>query len=173
MEIKQLRTFMHVATLGKLSLASDRLGTAQPALSRQIRMLEEELGVRLFDRNGRGMIPTDAGELLLAKVGFLVRYMEEVRSEIQSFAGTVRGHVVVGMPEGLAEVIAAKLIDNFVTRYPETSVHFITSKGGRSPISSAECSFPSNVSMLPLRSTSFVVRVSKSTASSKRMPVVK
>ncbi len=121
---------MHVATLGKLSLASDRLGTAEPALSRQIRMLEEELGVRLFDRNGRGMIPTDAGELLLAKAGFLVRYMEEVRSEIQSFAGTVRGHVVVGMPDGLAEVIAAKLIDKFVTQYPETSVHFITSKGG-------------------------------------------
>jgi DNA-binding transcriptional LysR family regulator len=93
-------------------------------------MLEEELGVRLFDRNGRGMIPTDAGELLLAEVGFLVRYMEEVRSEIQSFAGTVRGHVTVGMPEGLAEVIAANLIDNFITKYSETSVHFITSKGG-------------------------------------------
>ncbi len=73
MEFKQLRTFMHVATLGKLSLASDRLGIAEPALSRQIRMLEEELGLRLFDRNGRGMVPTEAGELLLVKAGFLVR----------------------------------------------------------------------------------------------------
>ncbi len=130
MEFKQLRTFMHVAKRGKLSLASERLRIAQPALSRQIKMLEEELGLSLFDRNGRGMIPTEAGERLLAKSGFLIRYLEEMRAEIQSFAGTVRGNVVAGMPDALAEVIAAKLIDKFVTQYPETSVHFITSKGG-------------------------------------------
>ena len=111
--LKQLRTFLHVAELGKLSLASDRLGTAQPALSRQISMLEHELGVRLFDRHGRGMSTTGAGERLRERASFLIRYLEETRSEIQSSAETVRGRVVVGMPATLAEVVAAELVEKF------------------------------------------------------------
>ena len=59
MELSQLRTLIHVAELGSLSKAAERLGIAQPALSRQIRMLEDELAVRLFARHGRGMILTD------------------------------------------------------------------------------------------------------------------
>ena len=58
MELSQLRTLIHVADLGSLSKAADRIGIAQPALSRQIRMLEEELSVRLFTRHGRGMVLT-------------------------------------------------------------------------------------------------------------------
>ena len=73
MNLKQLRTFLHVAELGKLSLAADRLATAQPALSRQIKMLEDELGLRLFNRHGRGMDLTSAGERLRERAGFLLR----------------------------------------------------------------------------------------------------
>lgn len=58
MNLKQLNTFVQVAELGSLSKASDRLRTAQPALSRQVRMLEDELGVELFSRHGRGMLLT-------------------------------------------------------------------------------------------------------------------
>lgn len=53
MDIAQLRTLIHVAELGSLSKAADRMHIAQPALSRQMRLLEEELGVRLFVRHGR------------------------------------------------------------------------------------------------------------------------
>lgn len=54
MEINQLITLVHVAELGSISKAADRLNIVQPALSRQIRLLEEELGVPLFERHGRG-----------------------------------------------------------------------------------------------------------------------
>ncbi len=130
MNFKQLRTFLHVAELGKLSLASDRLGTAQPALSRQISMLEHELGVRLFDRHGRGMKTTGAGEKLRERASFLIRYLEETRSEIQSSAEKVRGRVVVGMPATLAEVVAAELIEKFVAMHPETSLRIVTGLSG-------------------------------------------
>ena len=130
MNLKQLRTFLHVAELGKLSLASDRLGTAQPALSRQIKMLEHELGVRLFDRHGRGMKTTGAGEKLRERASFLIRYLEETRSDIQSSAEKVRGRVVVGMPATLAEVVAADLIEEFVAMHPETSLRIVTGLSG-------------------------------------------
>ena len=54
-EISQLRTILHVAELGSLSKAADRLRIAQPALSRQVRLLEEELGIRLFVRQNRAL----------------------------------------------------------------------------------------------------------------------
>ncbi|AOG51491.1 MULTISPECIES: helix-turn-helix domain-containing protein [Brucella] len=54
MDISQLRTLIYVAELGSLSKAADRLRIAQPALSRQIRLLEQELGTRLFDRHREG-----------------------------------------------------------------------------------------------------------------------
>lgn len=130
MNLKQLRTFLHVAELGKLSGASDRLGTAQPALSRQIRLLEDELGIKLFRRHGRGMALTSAGDKLRERAGFLIRYLEETRSEIQSYAGAVRGKIVVSMPETLAEVIAVELIETFVHKFPETSVRFVTGLSG-------------------------------------------
>ncbi len=130
MNFKQLRTFLHVAELGKLSLASDRLGTAQPALSRQISMLEHELGVRLFDRHGRGMNTTGAGEKLRERASFLIRYLEETRADIQSSAQKVRGRVVVGMAATLAEVVAAELIEKFVARHPETSLRIVTGLSG-------------------------------------------
>ena len=59
MDIRQLRTFSCVAELGSLSKASDTLRVAQPALSRQIKLLEHELRADLFTRNGRGMVLTD------------------------------------------------------------------------------------------------------------------
>ena len=67
MELSQLRTLIHVAELGSLSKASDTLRVAQPALSRQIKLLEHELRAELFTRNGRGMVLTEAGRRLLAK----------------------------------------------------------------------------------------------------------
>src|ERR1700733_5723605 len=66
MEFGQLRTLICVAELGSLSKAGDRLRIAQPALSRQVRMLEEELGVALFTRHGRGMVLTEQGREVLA-----------------------------------------------------------------------------------------------------------
>ena len=61
MDLRQLRTFREIAEAGSLSRAADRLRIAQPALSRQIRLLEAEAGLPLFTRHGRGMALTDAG----------------------------------------------------------------------------------------------------------------
>nr|WP_271567116.1 LysR family transcriptional regulator [Bradyrhizobium sp. CCBAU 11386] len=97
MDFRQLRTFSCVAELGSLSKASDTLRVAQPALSRQIKLLEHELRVELFTRNGRGMVLTEAGRLLLARTSGIVRQIDQIRDDIQSAKGPPSGQVVLGL----------------------------------------------------------------------------
>ncbi len=65
MDFKRLRTLVAVAELGTVSRAAEQLRIAQPALSRQIMDLEAELGLKLFDRVGRGLVPTREGEQII------------------------------------------------------------------------------------------------------------
>ena len=65
MDLRRLRTFVAVAELGTVSKAALRLRITQPALSRQIMDLQQELGLRLFDRVGRGLVLTAEGEQFL------------------------------------------------------------------------------------------------------------
>ena len=82
MELRQLRTFRAVSELGSLSKASDRLRIAQPALSRQIKLLEHELRTQLFVRTGRGMTLTVAGQMLFDRTAGLLRQLEQVKDDL-------------------------------------------------------------------------------------------
>ena len=130
MDIRQLRTFSCVAELGSLSKASDTLRVAQPALSRQIKLLEHELRAELFTRNGRGMVLTDAGRLLLARTAGIVRQIDQVRDEIQSAGGPPSGRVVLGLVPTVSCVISARLARRTVDRYPGISLCIVESYSG-------------------------------------------
>ena len=80
MDIAQLKTLIHVAELGSLTKAAERLNIAQPALSRQIKLLEAELGISLFDRHGRGMVISDAGRDVLDHAIRIMIEMESIRN---------------------------------------------------------------------------------------------
>jgi LysR family transcriptional regulator, nitrogen assimilation regulatory protein len=130
MDIRQLRTFSCVAELGSLSKASDTLRVAQPALSRQIKLLEHELRAELFTRNGRGMVLTDAGRLLLARTAGIVRQIDQVRDEIQSSGGPPSGRVVLGLVPTVSCVISARLARRTVDTYPGISLCIVESYSG-------------------------------------------
>ncbi len=130
MDIRQLRTFSCVAELGSLSKASDTLRVAQPALSRQIKLLEHELRADLFTRNGRGMVLTDAGRLLLARTAGIVRQLDQVRDEIQSAGGPPSGRVVLGLVPTVSCVISARLARRTVDKYPGISLCIVESYSG-------------------------------------------
>jgi DNA-binding transcriptional LysR family regulator len=130
MDFRQLRTFSCVAELGSLSKASDTLRVAQPALSRQIKLLEHELRADLFTRNGRGMVLTDAGRLLLARTAGIVRQIDQVRDEIQSAGGPPSGRVVLGLVPTVSCVISARLARRTVDRYPGISLCIVESYSG-------------------------------------------
>jgi DNA-binding transcriptional LysR family regulator len=130
MDLRQLNTFLQVAELGSLSRAADRLRIAQPALSRQIRLLEEELRVPLFTRHGRGMVPTPAGEALRARAAAILREVEETRAELMQEAGAVRGRVVFGLPPTVGAVVATRLVERVLTAHPEVTLRVVQAFSG-------------------------------------------
>lgn len=113
MELSQLRTLIHVAELGSLSKAADRMRIAQPALSRQVRLLEEELGVRLFDRHGRGMVVTEQGRAVLAHAMRVMRELDEIRAESAEGATPLAGRVSIGLPPTISDIISVPLVGAF------------------------------------------------------------
>jgi len=130
MDFRQLRTFSCVAELGSLSKASDTLRVAQPALSRQIKLLEHELRTELFTRNGRGMVLTEAGRLLLARTSGIVRQIDQIRDDIQSAKGPPSGQVVLGLVPTVSCVLSARFARRCVEKFPGISLRIVESYSG-------------------------------------------
>jgi DNA-binding transcriptional LysR family regulator len=130
MDFRQLRTFSCVAELGSLSKASDTLRVAQPALSRQIKLLEHELRTELFTRNGRGMVLTEAGRLLLARTSGIVRQIDQIRDDIQSTQGPPSGQVVLGLVPTVSCVLSARFARRCVESFPGISLRIVESYSG-------------------------------------------
>ena len=82
MELRQLDYFLAVAETLNVSRAATRVFVSQPALSRQIRLLEEELGVSLFERTARGMTLTDAGVLLRQRATSVVKDVASIKEDV-------------------------------------------------------------------------------------------
>lgn len=109
MDLRQLRYFVALATQRHYGRASSVLHVAQPALSRQIRLLEEEFGVQLFERHARGATPTEEALALLERASFLLRYAEQMKQDMTSRQRDPRGPVAIGLSPGLAQLLAVPL----------------------------------------------------------------
>jgi LysR family transcriptional regulator, nitrogen assimilation regulatory protein len=122
MDLKQLSYFVRVAELGSFTRASIALDIAQPALSRQVRMLEVELRQNLLVRNGRGVTLTEAGKLLLEHSRGVLHQVERLREELSRVRGTLSGRVVVGMPPSLSKVLTVPATRAFRSRMPDAAL---------------------------------------------------
>ena len=130
MDVPQLRTILHVAELGSLSKAADRLRIAQPALSRQVRLLEEELGIRLFDRHGRGMVVTEAGKEVLRHAQRIMQELDEIRATVADEDAPLRGQVSIGMPPTVSDILSVPLVSAFQVRHPEARLRIVSAYTG-------------------------------------------
>ena len=130
MELSQLRTVIHVAELGSLSKAADRLHIAQPALSRQVRMLEDELGARLFERHGRGMVITETGQEVLRHAYRVMGEVQEIRASVVDGDVALRGHVSIGMPPTVSDILTVPLVSAIRDRHPEATVRIVSAYSG-------------------------------------------
>ncbi len=122
MDLKQLEYFVRVAELGSFTRASIALDVAQPALSRQVRLLEVELRQNLLTRNGRGAVPTEAGKLLLAHGRGILHQVERAREELGRVRGALAGRVAVGLPSSLARVLTVPLTKAFRQQMPDATI---------------------------------------------------
>lgn len=119
MDLKQLEYFVRVAELGSFTRASIALDIAQPALSRQIRLLEVELRQSLLTRNGRGALPTEAGNLLLKHGRGILHQVDVAREELGAVRGALAGRVSIGLPPSLSRLITVPLTRAFRHQLPQ------------------------------------------------------
>jgi LysR family transcriptional regulator, nitrogen assimilation regulatory protein len=122
MDLKQLEYFRHVAELGSFTRAASFLSVVQPALSRQVRQLEVELGQNLFDRNGRGVVLTDAGTRLLEHTRGILMQVGRARQELEDQRNGDSGHVVLGLPPSLGRSVTVPLVKAFGRLLPNASL---------------------------------------------------
>lgn len=122
MDLRRLEIFAKVAELGSFSRAADSLFLTQPTVSEHIRALEDDLGVPLLDRLGRGAAPTRAGQLFLGYAQRILALAREARQAIDHFQGRMSGELVVGGSTIPGEYLLPALIGTFKSKYPEISV---------------------------------------------------
>jgi DNA-binding transcriptional LysR family regulator len=122
MDIRRLQFFLRIADEGSMNRAARVLGIAQPALSRQMRLLEQALGVTLFTRTSRGMELTEAGEQLRGSMTGPLRQLELAMQNVGSPFAQLEGGVVVGMPETTACILAEPLLSRVSAIFPKVKL---------------------------------------------------
>lgn len=130
MDISQLKTLIHVAELGSVSKASQRLNIAQPALSRQIGLMEAELGIALFERHSRGMVPTETGRLVLEHAARVLGELDTLRAAAMGGHGALHGPVNVGMTPTIAQIVTVPMVAALKVAAPGLSLRFLSAFSG-------------------------------------------
>ena len=118
MDLRQLEYFVAVTEQGSFSRAAATLNLAQPSVSRQIALLEDELGQKLLERTGRGVTPTPAGHALLAHARVMLNAASQALSDLKEMHAEPVGRVVVGLPNRVAMGLSVALIKEFRQRFP-------------------------------------------------------
>jgi LysR family transcriptional regulator, nitrogen assimilation regulatory protein len=129
-DLRQLRTLIQVAETGSLTRAADRLHTVQPTLSRQIRLLEEEFGCELFERQGHGMKLTEAGDRLVDHARVILRDVEHARADVMTLRGAVTGTVVCGIIPSLGDRALVPFVRSFAESNPLVMLRLVTGYAG-------------------------------------------
>lgn len=133
LETKMLRNFVAVATTGSISKAAEVCYVAQPALSLQMRSLEEQLQVSLFERSNKGVVLTAAGKLLLEHAIRILAQVEQAIGEVKELELIPKGNVSIGMPLSIAKFIAAPLIERSAQLYPDVFIQVLEISSGYVP----------------------------------------
>lgn len=130
MNVRQLRFFLQTAEIGSVTGAASFLHITQPALSRQLQQLEEELGVALFQRSDRGVSLTDAGRLLRERATSLLQHFEHVRQEVRDAFNAPSGNLSVAMPPSMLDLVTLPALQRYRQRYPDVMLRIVEGIGG-------------------------------------------
>ncbi|MEH6557224.1 MAG: HTH-type transcriptional regulator CysB [Oceanicoccus sp.] len=125
MKLQQLRYIWEVAHHDlNVSATAQSLYTSQPGISKQIRLLEDELGVEVFSRSGKHLTRvTPAGEAILKTAGEILRKVESIKQVAQEFSNEKKGSLSIATTHTQARYALPKTIQTFIENYPEVSLH--------------------------------------------------
>ena len=122
MTIIQLEYLLAVANCGSFSQAAEHCFVTQPSLSMQIKALEEELGVVLLDRSKKPVIPTQAGEIVLAQARETITAYNYIKEAVAEFKGETAGKLRLGVIPTIAPYLLHKFIPDFARNYPRVEL---------------------------------------------------
>ncbi|TBL81332.1 LysR family transcriptional regulator [Paenibacillus thalictri] len=120
MDIRQMRYFLAIASEQQITRAAKRLNMEQPPLSRQLKQMEEQLGVTLFDRSGKRLTLTPAGELLRQKAERFIHEFDETMKEVQELDEGIKGVLGIGAVVSCISLLPSR-IERFRKSYPEVT----------------------------------------------------
>ena len=130
LDTHSLQVFISVADTGSFTAAGEQLFLTQPAISKRIAQLEEQLGARLFDRIGRQIHLTEAGQALLPRARAVLREMEDISRSITNLSGRVAGKLRIGTSHHIGLHRLPPILRQFSRQYPDVQldIHFIDSE---------------------------------------------
>ena len=129
MNTKVLKTFLTICRVGSITKAAQLLYISQPALSRQIQDLEEELGCKLFDRSKRQLALTESGFLLQQRAQEILNLDERTKKELRENAGFLSGELRIGCVESSAVRFLADKFQAFRATYPQVQFELYSADG--------------------------------------------
>jgi len=130
MEMRQLHYFVALADEASVSRAAVKLSVAQPAISRQLRLLEEELGVPLFHRTGRGMKLTSAGRFFDDRVRKILADLSDLEHDVRELKGVVEGKVTLGVPPTESHILLPPLLQRLRQEHPGVELRTVEAFSG-------------------------------------------
>lgn len=130
MDYKQLRAFLTIAETGNMTRASEMLHLVQPAISRQLRLLEEDIGVKLFQRERYGMALTEAGKSLLGYARRAMLELDRARAELSGSSAEVAGIVTVGLLPSTCDLLASALVSAVAREHPRIVIRIVMDYAG-------------------------------------------
>jgi len=122
MDIKQLRSFLLIAESGSVTKAAESQHVVQPAISRQLRLLEESLGLPLFTRKRQGMELTDAGKVLVEYAQRAIRELDLANEELKAARGHLTGDVTLGLLPSTCDLLVSPLLKSLGRDHPHVHV---------------------------------------------------
>jgi LysR family nitrogen assimilation transcriptional regulator len=125
MNLKQLEYFVRVAELGSFSKAALILNIAQPALSRQVRLLETDLHVTLLTRNGRGVVLTEPGQRLFDHSVGILQLVSRATEDIEAARDVPAGRIVIGLPPSIGRRLTLPLVECFHRTLPKARLAIV------------------------------------------------
>ncbi|MCO7226906.1 LysR substrate-binding domain-containing protein [Pleionea sp. CnH1-48] len=125
MKLQQLRYLLAIAESGlNITAASERLYTSQPGVSKQLKLLEEELGLRLFSRNGKSLDGiTYAGNQVLEKAANIMREVENIKQLAKELQNEQEGSLSIGTTHTQARYVLPDILQAFRKRYPDVKLN--------------------------------------------------
>lgn len=130
MDIKQLRSFITISETKNITKAAALLNIVQPAVSRQIHLLEDELGVELFERSRHGMHLTNEGKILEEYARRALKEIETAKIELTSSDGALKGSVNIGILSSLSELLSVALMRVIKAKYPNVNLKITVGYSG-------------------------------------------